>query len=401
MKKVIITGVSGQDGSYMVDFLLRETSYLLYGVVRRSSNPDYSNLADALKSERFKLVTADLSDSQSIENVVMEINPDYFINFAAQSFVGASWQIPEQTFDVTAVGVLRCLEAIRKFAPSCRFYSAGSSEEMGNVQYCPQDLNHPIRPRSPYGAAKAAARHITKVYRESYSLYAIHSILYNHESERRGEEFVTMKIAKGAARIRKSISQGEEFIPIELGNLDSKRDWSHAKDFIKGIWMLLNQEEHNSNLKKEYQDALFQLVCDGSKEKHQQWETKWLSSRTKEYILSSGETHSIREFVEKAFLIAGIEGIWQGTGEEEEFKLKEITPTWTTKPFFLENQPNRSNYLRRCLVKINPKFYRPAEVEILLGDSSEARNELGWKPEVSFDELVEGMVRAEIDSLLY
>lgn len=158
------------------------------------------------------MVVGDLSDSQSIENLVREINPDYFINLAAQSFVGASWQIPEQTLDVTAIGVLRCLEAIRKFSPHCRFYSAGSSEEMGDVLYSPQDLNHPIRPRSPYGAAKAAARHLTKVYRDSYNLYALHSILYNHESERRGAEFVTRKISKGVARISQAIKKGTCFL---------------------------------------------------------------------------------------------------------------------------------------------------------------------------------------------
>ena len=384
MKKVIITGVSGQDGSYMTDFLLKETSYFIYGIVRRSSSPVYPNLAEALKNERFKLITADLSDSQSIENIVREVNPDYFINFAAQSFVGASWQIPEQTFDVTAVGVLRCLEAIRKFSPNCRFYSAGSSEEMGDVQYCPQDLNHPIRPRSPYGAAKAAARHITKVYRESYNLYAIHSILYNHESERRGEEFVTRKISKGVARINKAIANKEVFNPIELGNLDSKRDWSHAKDFVKGIWMMLNQEEYNQKLKKDYQDALYSIVLEGSKEEHGQWETKWLSKKSMEYILSSGETHSIREFVEKAFLVAGIEGFWQGEGINEKYLLAN---------YIHEEHPN----LDGTLVKINPKFYRPAEVEILLGDSSKIREELKWEPEVSFEDLVMRMVKSDID----
>ena len=384
MKKVIITGVSGQDGSYMADFLLKETSYFIYGIVRRSSSPVYPNLAEALKNERFKLITADLSDSQSIENIVREVGPDYFINFAAQSFVGASWQIPEQTFDVTAVGVLRCLEAIRKLSPSCRFYSAGSSEEMGDVQYSPQDLNHPIRPRSPYGAAKAAARHITKVYRESYNLYAIHSILYNHESERRGEEFVTRKISKGVARINKAIASKEVFNPIELGNLDSKRDWSHAKDFVKGIWMMLNQEEHNEKLKKDYQDALYSIVLEGSKEEHEQWESKWLSSRTNEYILSSDETHSIREFVEKAFLAAGLEGFWQHEGVNEKYLLAN---------YIHEEHPN----LNGTLVKINPKFYRPAEVEILLGDSSKIREELKWEPEVSFEELVERMVKSDID----
>ncbi len=348
-KKVIITGVSGQDGSYMADYLLETTDFEIYGVVRRASKPDYSNISQATKSPRFKLVTADLSDSQSIENVVRSVEPDYFINFGAQSFVGSSWQIPEQTFDVTAVGVLRCLEAIRKFAPKCRFYSAGSSEEMGDVQYSPQDLTHPIRPRSPYGAAKAAARHLTKVYRDSYDLYAIHSILYNHESERRGEEFVTRKISKGVARIAKAFKGGERFDPIELGNVDSKRDWSHAQDFVRGVWLMLNQE------------------------------------KPKEYILSSNETHSIREFVEKAFSAAGIDGFWQGVREEQKYYLAN---------YIHEEIPDVDG----CLVRINPKFYRPAEVDLLLGDSSPIREELAWKPEISFDNLVRKMVSYDIEN---
>ncbi len=350
IKKVIITGVSGQDGSYMVDYLLEITDYLIYGVVRRSSKPDYSNLTQALKNPRFKLVTADLSDYQSIENAVREIEPDYFINFAAQSFVGSSWQIPEQTFDVTAMGVLRCLEAIRKFAPKCRFYSAGSSEEMGDVQYSPQDLSHPIRPRSPYGAAKAAARHLTKVYRDSYDLFALHSILYNHESERRGEEFVTRKISIGVARIHKAMKGAGKFESIELGNLDAKRDWSHSKDFMEGVWLMLNQET------------------------------------PKEYILSSGETVSVRSFVEKAFLAAGIEGFWQGAGVNEKYYLAN---------YIHEELPSMDG----CLVSINPKFYRPAEVAVLHGDSAPARNELGWNPKISFDELVSRMVRRDIELL--
>lgn len=346
-KKVIITGVSGQDGSYMSDYLLETTDLEVFGVVRRSSKPDFSNLKKALKNNRFKLTVGDLSDSQSIENLVREIKPDYFINLAAQSFVGSSWQLPEQTFDVNAVGVLRCLETIRKFTPSCRFYSAGSSEEMGDVLYSPQDLAHPIRPRSPYGASKASARHLTKVYRDSYSLFAIHSILYNHESQRRGEEFVTRKITKGVARIHQAIKQNNPFSPIELGNLDALRDWSHAEDFVKGIWLMLNQEN------------------------------------PKEYILSSNETHSIREFVERAFKVAGLEGVWHGKGFAEEFSL----------PHYLMEDGNIHSSV---LVKINPEFYRPAEVSLLHGDSTLARKELGWTPAVSFPELVELMVLNDI-----
>jgi GDPmannose 4,6-dehydratase len=348
MRKAVITGVTGQDGSYMVDFLLKNTDLLIYGIRRRSSNPNLKNIEHNLNNPRFKMLIGDLSDSNSIDEIVKEIKPDYFINFAAQSFVGSSWQIPLQTFDATALGVLRCLEAIRKYAPNCRFYSAGSSEEMGDVLYAPQDLNHPIRPRSPYGAAKAAARHITKVYRESYNLYAIHSILYNHESERRGEEFVTRKITQNISRIHKAISNKESFEPLELGNLDSKRDWSHAEDFIEGIWLMLNQ------------------------------------SKPKEYILSSNETHSVREFVEKAFRFAGINDFsWIGEKEEEKLVLS-------------DKLISEGQIKSKTLVKINPKFYRPAEVDLLLGDSSEARAELNWRPLNSFDNLIQRMVENDI-----
>lgn len=344
MKKVVITGVTGQDGSYMADYLLANTDHQIYGMIRRAAKPDYSNIKSAMGNPRFQFVTGDLSDSNSLENLVRDIQPDYFINFAAQSFVGASWQIPEQTFDVTATGVLRILESIRKHAPKCRFYSAGSSEEMGNVVYTPQDIDHPIRPRSPYGAAKAAARHLTKVYRESYGLYAVHCLLYNHESERRGHEFVTRKITQNVARIKYALDNGIAFEPLELGNLDSKRDWSHAEDFIEGVWMMMNQEA------------------------------------PKEYILSSGETHSIRDFVERAFKFAGLDGYWTIKPDEPQ-----------SERFQLINHPNI------ILVQINPKFYRPAEVDVLLGNSTPARAELGWKPKNSFDKLVERMVLWDID----
>lgn len=342
MKKVIITGVTGQDGSYMVDFILNNTDHMVYGIRRRSSNPNLDNVKHNLNNPRFKMLIGDLSDSNSIDEIVKEIEPDYFINFAAQSFVGSSWQIPLQTFDATAVGVLRCLEAIRKYAPNCRFYSAGSSEEMGDVLYSPQDLKHPIRPRSPYGAAKAAARHITKVYRESYNLYAIHCILYNHESERRGEEFVTRKITQNVARILKAIKNKVPFEPLELGNIDSRRDWSHAEDFIKAIWLMLNQD------------------------------------KPKEYLLSSGEAHSVREFIEKAFKFAGIENFyWVGEKENEQLISED----------------------KSVLMKINTIFYRPAEVDLLLGNSEQARKELNWKSDNSFDDLVRRMVENDIKNV--
>lgn len=345
-KKVIITGVTGQDGSYMTDLLLEDTDYEIYGMVRRTSTKNYKNIEHLLINPRFKIVTGDLSDSQSIDNLIREIKPDYFINLAAQSFVGSSWQIPEQTFDIDAIGVIRCLESIRKHVPNCRFYNAGSSEELGNVDYSPQDENHPLKPRSPYGAAKAAARHIVKVYRESYNLFAIQGLLYNHESERRGEEFVTRKITKNISRIKKAINKDKKFEPLELGNIDTKRDWSHAKDFVRGIWLMLNQSE------------------------------------PKEYILSSGEAHTVREFIEKAFKIAGIFGQWVGKDITEQYILKK-----TSNSIYYDNQ---------ILVRINPEFYRPAEVDLLLGDSNKAHKELNWKLDVSFDSLVKIMVENDL-----
>ena len=348
--KIIITGILGQDGSNMVEYLLKNTNAKIFGMARRTSSPNFINCKSFLKEERFQLVYGDLSDNVSLDNLVRDIQPDYFINFAAQSFVGCSWDIPLQTFDSNATGVARCLEAVRRFQPKCRFYSAGSSEEFGDVSYSPQDINHPLRPRSPYGASKAAARQLVKVYRDSYNLYAIHGILFNHEGTKRGEEFVTRKITKGVARIYDSIKNAKSFNPIELGNLDSKRDWSDSEDFVDGVWKMLNQET------------------------------------PKDYVLSSNETHSIREFVGLAFAEVGIEGVWHGSGVNEEFSV-------STK-YAISNDP-----LSSVLIKVNEKFYRPAEVDILFGDSNPARNELNWLPNTDFHSLVRKMVAHDISLL--
>jgi GDPmannose 4,6-dehydratase len=347
--KILITGILGQDGANMVEYLFQNTSAQIFGMIRRTSNPNFVNCKNFINDSRFQLVYGDLSDSVSLDNLVKDIQPDYFINFAAQSFVGCSWDIPLQTFDANATGVARCLEAIRRFKPTCRFYSAGSSEEFGDVLYSPQDINHPIRPRSPYGASKAAAHHIVKVYRESYNLYAVHGILFNHEGTKRGEEFVTRKISKNVARIYHAIKNKQVFEPIQLGNLDAKRDWSDSEDFVDGVWKMLNQKT------------------------------------PKDYVLSSNETHSIREFIEKAFACAHIEGYWHGQGIEEKYYINDR---------YIEDKQVESS----CLVKINPKFYRPAEVELLLGDSKMARKELAWEPKISFDKLVEKMIRFDIDN---
>ena len=347
-RRVIVTGVLGQDGANMAEYLLKIPNYKIYGMMRRSATPNTINIDSFKNNPNLELVYGDLTDEISIDRLVERIKPHYFINFGANSFVGCSWDMPLQVFDTNALGVLRCLESIRKFSPACRFYSAGSSEEFGDVDYSPQDMRHPIKPRSPYGASKAAARHLVKVYRESYDLYAIHGTLFNHEGTKRGEEFVTRKITKGVARIYNEIYSADKWRtrrgsspkidPIELGNLDAKRDWSDSEDFVDGIWLMLNQEE------------------------------------PRDYLLASGEMHSIREFVERAFFHAGMKlGRWEGEGVGEEYVY-------------------HHGQHKLPLVKVNPEFYRPAEVEQLMGDPSEALEQVGWKPKNSFDNLVKKMV---------
>ena len=346
-KTVVITGVTGQDGSHMVDFLLKNTDYLIFGGVRRLSVYNHENIKH-IKSNRFHLINFDLTDSHAISRTVEKLQPDYFINFAAQSFVASSWDFARQTWQTNSTAVLDILEAIRLYKPSCRLYQAGSSEEFGNVQYAPQDENHPLKPRSPYGASKAASRQLVKVYRESYNLYAVQGWLFNHEGTRRGEEFVTRKITKNVARIYKAIQNNKIFEPLELGNIEAKRDWSDAEDFIEGIWMMLNQDKYHVNY----------------------------SGEPKEYILSSNETHTIKEFAEKAFKFAGIDGEWIGEAEHTIFINKD----------------------KKTLIQINPKFYRPAEVELLLGNSNKASEELNWRPKISFDKLIEKMVRWDLNN---
>ena len=339
MKKVIITGVTGQDGSFMADYLLKNTDHTIIAGARRLSVTNHKNIKHLKNNPRFKLIDLDVTDPQNVEDVIRKEQPDYFINFAANSFVGNSWTMPVNHMNTNCMAVLFQLEAIRKFAPHCRYYNAGSSEEFGDVVTAPQSEEHPLRPRSPYGAAKAAARHLVKVYRESYNLYAIQGWLFNHEGTRRGEEFVTRKITKAVARIKQAIDNEEAYNLLELGNIESKRDWSDAEDFVDGIWKMLNQQE------------------------------------PRDYVLSSNETHTIREFVELAFEAAGIQGYWLGSGLNEIFLQKET---------------------ERVLMVINEKFYRPAEVELLLGDSTKARQELGWKPKTSFKNLVDKMVFHDI-----
>lgn len=346
-KAVVITGVTGQDGSHMADYLLKHTNYIIFGGVRRLSVYNHENIKH-IDSDRFHLINFDLTDPHAISRTIEKLQPDYFINFAAQSFVASSWDFARQTWQTNSTAILDILEAIRLYKPSCRLYQAGSSEEFGNVEYTPQDENHPLKPRSPYGASKAASRQLVKVYRESYNLYAIQGWLFNHEGVRRGEEFVTRKITKNVARIYHAIKDNQDFIPLELGNIEAKRDWSDAEDFIDGVWMMLNQDVYNKNYNGSPND----------------------------YIFSSNEAHTIKEFADKAFLFAGIEGYWTGENENQTYISKD----------------------GKTLIKINPKFYRPAEVELLLGDSTKARKELNWQPKILFDNLIKKMVISDIEN---
>lgn len=352
IKKVIISGASGQDGSYMAEYLLKNTENTIIVALRRTSQPILANLSHVLGNPRVKVVTLDLCDGEAIRRLIREERPDYFINLAAQTFVADSWMHPVVHMQTNAMSLIHILEAVKEYVPKCRVYSAGSSEEFGDVKYSPQDEKHPMSPRSVYGVSKCAAHHICKVYRESYGIYVVHGILFNHESERRQEYFVSRKISLGVARIYHALRLHQSFESIELGNVDSKRDWSHAEDFIDGIWKMLNQDV----------------------------EKPW------EYVLASNETHSVREFVGLAFNEAGIDGDWiKNDNPEKEVFVRTIM------------YPNGVKVGMGCLVRINPKFYRPAEVELLHGDSTRARKELGWTPKISFPELVQRMVKSDIE----
>lgn len=333
MKKIIITGVTGQDGSHMADYLLKHTNHKLYGAVRRLSVKNHENILHLEDEPRFKLINMDLNDAHSMRDVIIDIQPDYFINFAAQSFVAGSWDYPIQTWDTDADAVLHILESIRRFAPQCRFYNAGSSEEFGDVISTPQDEEHPLRPQSPYGAAKCAARHIVRVYRESYGLYAVQGWLFNHEGTRRGLDFVTRKITNGVAKIKHALDNGKNIPVLQLGNLEAKRDWTDAEDFMEGVWMMLNQE------------------------------------KPKSYVLASGEMHSVREFLDESLKCAGIEFTRRGTEDNEKYYTKDGV----------------------LIFEVNPKYYRPAEVHKLCGDCTLAENEMGWVKRTGFKGLVKKM----------
>ncbi len=346
MKKIaLITGITGQDGSYLAEFLLNK-GYEVYGIIRRASTFNTPRLDHIYKDphvpdNHLHLIYGDLSDTSSINKIIRKVKPDEIYNLGAQSHVRVSFDIPEYTSDIDALGTLRILEALRQegMINKIKFYQASTSELFGEIQETAQTEKTPFYPKSPYGCAKLYAFWITKNYRESYGMFACNGILFNHESPRRGETFVTKKITHAVVRIKEGIQDC-----LYLGNLDAKRDWGHSKDSIEAIWLILQQDKPD------------------------------------DYIIATGETHSVREFLEEAFKVAGIEiESNDKKGVEEEYIRKDNG---------------------RVVVKIDPKYYRPAEVGFLCGDSSKAQRELNWKPKIFFKDLVKEMVEYDTKELL-
>ena len=339
MKKALITGITGQDGSYLTELLL-EKGYEVHGIIRRHSTPCTARIDHLLSDVRYDgrlfLHYGDLTDSSNAHTLIREIRPDEVYNLAAQSHVAVSFEVPEYTAEATGVGTLRLLEALRQSGLPIRFYQASTSELFGGLpDTAPQSEATPFYPKSPYGAAKLYSFWITKNYRESYDMFAVNGILFNHESPRRGETFVTRKITLAVARI---LAGKQE--KLSLGNLDAKRDWGFAGDYVEGMWRMLQQDTPD------------------------------------DYVLATNETHTVREFAESSFHEAGIEIAWRGNGVHEK---------------------GYDAKTGRLLVEVDPHFFRPAEVELLWGNPSKAERELGWQRKVSFSELVRMMVQADLE----
>lgn len=340
MKRALITGITGQDGSYLAEFLL-EKGYEVYGLVRRKSKLDFGNLEGTEAKNKVHFIFGDIIDMVSMINALKEAQPDEVYNLAAQSFVAQSFKEPVASANITGVAAANILEAIRIIKPDAKYYQASTSEMFGGCiedqdenfdGYTEQSFFHP---RSPYGVAKLYAHWITRNYRESYNMFACAGILFNHESERRGLEFVTRKVTNAAARIKLGVQEC-----LELGNMDAKRDWGHANDYIKAMWLILQQDNPS------------------------------------DYVIASHETHTVREFVELSFKALGIDVEWKGSGTDE---------------IGVDRASGKT------IVKINPQFYRPAEVDLLLGNPEKAEKELGWVREVSFQQLVEKMVNNDFE----
>lgn len=352
-KIALITGITGQDGAYLAEFLL-DKGYTVHGIKRRSSLPNTARIDHLLShgvrmnGAAFFLHDGDVTDSSCISRIIGEVAPHEIYNLAAQSHVGVSFAEPEYTTDVDALGPLRILEAIRVHGmeKSAKFYQASSSELFGKVQEIPQNENTQFYPRSPYAAAKLYAHWITNIYRDAYGIFACNGILFNHESARRGEEFVTRKITRGLTRISLGLQDC-----LYLGNLDAKRDWGHARDYVEMQWLMLQQE------------------------------------RPDDYVIATGHQHSVRDFVNAAAKELGIILKWKGSGPDETAIVESTIP--------LNGNPIRVTP-GQSIVKIDAQYFRPAEVETLLGDSMKARNKLDWKPKVTFEQLVSEMTQSDL-----
>lgn len=343
MKKVaLITGITGQDGSYLAELLL-EKGYEVHGIIRRASTFNTKRIDHLYqdpheKDVRLFLHYGDITDSSNINRLIEKIKPTEIYNLAAQSHVGVSFDSPEYTAEATGVSTLRILDAIRETGIKTKFYQASTSELFGGLpETAPQNEKTPFYPKSPYGVAKLYSYWITVNYRESYNIFACNGILFNHESPRRGETFVTRKITRAVAAIH--LGKQDK---LYLGNLDAKRDWGHAKDYIEGMWLILQQD------------------------------------KPQDYVLAMNETHTVREFVELAFAELGYNIVWEGSGV---------------------NEKGRDKNTGEILVEVDPRYFRPAEVELLWGDSTKARKELNWKPKYSFIELVKEMVESDLEEL--
>jgi len=335
-KKALITGITGQDGSYLAEFLL-DKGYTVFGVVRRSSSFNTGRIDHLIENyppDKFDFFRGDITDINSLISVLKQLEPDEIYNLAAQSHVKVSFDMPVYTFDTVASGTLKLLEAVRSLGLKCKLYQAGSSEMFGDSPP-PQNENTPFRPRSPYAIGKVAAHYLCLNYREAYNMWIANGVLFNHESPRRGETFVTRKVTRAVARIKLGIED-----KVYLGNLAAKRDWGYAPDFIEAMWLMLQQKEPD------------------------------------DFVLAIGESHSVREFVKEAFTYAGFDFTWEGKGLKEK---------------------GIDSKTGKALVEVHPRYFRPTDVESLLGDATKARKKLGWQPKVGFKELVKIMVDADME----
>ncbi len=350
MKKALITGITGQDGAYLAELLLHK-DYAVHGIKRRASSINTERVDHLYKDPheedvRFTMHYGDLTDATNLIRIIQEVQPDEIYNLAAQSHVMVSFETPEYTANADALGTLRLLEAIRILGleNQTRFYQASTSEMFGKVRETPQTETTPFYPRSPYGAAKVYAYWITVNYREAYGMYACNGILFNHESPIRGETFVTRKISRAVARMHMGLQDC-----LFLGNLEARRDWGHAQDYVRAMWGMLQQEQ------------------------------------PEDYVIATGEDHSVREFIEKAFAVVGVALRWEGEGPGEIGRVDQITAA-------------KGSALRPgdTIVRIDPRYFRPTEVDFLLGDPTKARDKLGWVPRISFDELVTTMMQEDL-----